>query len=199
MVLPPYLLVSLLYHIRPLCTGVFSVFQNYLLDRVCKISDSLPEDEEIKITDEVWKEIEKLLDMIGEEFYRRFTGTLLILKPNEAFVTGKVKGEKMDNSISKIQGAITRNSELFEELASLYKIFGDASRVKILCALTQSEMNVSEISAFLDITQSAVSHQLRVLKTSGLIKSRRKGKTMIYSLADEHVRTIIDCGMEHIG
>ena len=59
-------------------------------------------------------------------------------------------------------------------------------------------MNVSEISAFLEITQSAVSHQLRILKTSGLVKSKRKGKTIIYSLADQHVRTIIDCGMEHI-
>ena len=104
----------------------------------------------------------------------------------------------MDNSISKIQGAITRNSELFEELASLYKIFGDASRVKILCALTQSEMCVSEISEFLEITQSAVSHQLRVLKTSGLVKIKRSGKNIYYSLADEHVGAIIDCGMEHL-
>ena len=101
----------------------------------------------------------------------------------------------MENSISKIQGAITRNSELFEELANLYKIFGDASRVKILCALTQSEMCVSEISAFLSISQSAVSHQL---KTSNLVKTRREGKNIIYSLTDDHVRTIIDCGMEHI-
>ena len=104
----------------------------------------------------------------------------------------------MDNSILKIQGAITRNSELFEELAGLYKIFGDASRVKILCALTQSEMCVSEISAFLSISQSAVSHQLRILKTSNLVKTRRDGKNIIYSLTDEHIKTIIDCGMEHI-
>ena len=103
-----------------------------------------------------------------------------------------------ESVVSKIQGAITRNSELFEELASLYKIFGDASRVKILCALTQSEMCVSEISEFLSITQSAVSHQLRILKTSNLVKTRRNGKSIIYSLTDEHVRTIIDCGMEHI-
>ena len=104
----------------------------------------------------------------------------------------------MENSISKIQGAITRNSELFEELAQLYKIFADSSRVKILVALTQSEMCVGEISEFLSITQSAVSHQLRILKTSGLVKNRRNGKTIIYSLADEHIKAIIDCGMEHI-
>ena len=98
-----------------------------------------------------------------------------------------VKGEKMDNSISKIQGAITRNSELFEELASLYKIFGDASRVKILCALTQSPMCVSEISAFLSISQSAVSHQLRILKTSNLVKTRREGKNIIYRTMENNL------------
>ena len=103
-----------------------------------------------------------------------------------------------ENVVSKIQGAITRNSELFEELANLYKIFGDASRVKILCALTQSEMCVGEISEFLSITQSAVSHQLRILKSSNLVKSRRQGKNIVYSLTDEHVKTIIDCGMEHL-
>ena len=106
----------------------------------------------------------------------------------------------MENgNVSKIQEAILRNDELFDALAELYKVFGDGTRVRILCALTQSEMNVGDISAFLNITQSAVSHQLRVLKTSGLVKARRDGKAMIYSLADEHVGTIIDCGMEHIG
>ena len=111
-----------------------------------------------------------------------------------------VKGEKtMDsNTISRIQAIITKNSELFEELAQLYKIFGDSSRVKILCALTQSEMCVGEISEFLSITQSAVSHQLRILKSSNLVKSRRQGKNIVYSLTDEHVKTIIDCGMEHL-
>lgn len=104
----------------------------------------------------------------------------------------------MDNSISRIQGAITRNSQLFEEVADLFKIFGDSSRLKILVALTQSDMCVSEISEFLSITQSAVSHQLRILKTSNLVKTRRVGKNIIYSLTDEHIKTIIDCGMEHI-
>ena len=102
------------------------------------------------------------------------------------------------NAILKIQEAITRNSELFEGLANLYKLFADASRVKILVALTQSEMCVSEISEFLSITQSAVSHQLRILKSSNLVKTRRDGKNIIYSVTDHHVRTIIDCGMEHI-
>ena len=102
------------------------------------------------------------------------------------------------NTISRIQTIITKNSELFEDLAQLYKLFADSSRVKILCALTQSEMCVGEISEFLSITQSAVSHQLRILKSSNLVKSRRQGKNIVYSLTDEHVKTIIDCGMEHL-
>ena len=102
------------------------------------------------------------------------------------------------NAIAKIKEAITRNNELLDALADLYKVFADTTRVKILCALTQSDMCVGEISEFLDITQSAVSHQLRTLKASSLVKSQRKGKSIVYSLADEHVRTIIDCGMEHI-
>jgi ArsR family transcriptional regulator len=102
------------------------------------------------------------------------------------------------NTMLKIKEAIERNNEVMEELANLYKVFSDSSRVKILCALTQSEMCVNEISEFLDITQSAVSHQLRTLKAGGLVKTKRAGKNIVYSLADDHVRTIIDCGMEHI-
>ena len=105
----------------------------------------------------------------------------------------------MNTNISRIQDVINRNAELFEELAELYKNFSDSSRVKILVALTQSAMCVREISEFLSITQSAVSHQLRILKSSNLVKARREGKNMIYSLVDEHIKTIIDCGMEHIG
>lgn len=105
----------------------------------------------------------------------------------------------MENeSISKIKEAILRNNEVLDALADLYKVFADSTRVKILVALTQSEMCVGEISEFLEITQSAVSHQLRVLKTGGLVKCKREGKSIIYSLADAHVRTMIDCGMQHI-
>ena len=102
------------------------------------------------------------------------------------------------DKIIKIKEAILRSNDVLEELADLYKVFGDSTRVKILTALTQSEMCVSEISEFLEITQSAVSHQLRVLKTSGLVKIKRSGKNIYYSLADEHVGAIIDCGMEHL-
>lgn len=85
------------------------------------------------------------------------------------------------------------------DLAELFKIFGDSTRVKILYALVDTEMNVTEISSFLKMTQPAISQQLRVLKTNGLVKFRREGKSLIYSLADDHVKTILNIGMEHLG
>ena len=84
------------------------------------------------------------------------------------------------------------------DLAELFKIFGDSSRIKILFALFEKEMAVNELSAFLSMTQSAVSHQLRILKTNGLVKFRRDGKSLIYSLADGHVTSILSQGLEHI-
>ena len=85
------------------------------------------------------------------------------------------------------------------DLAELFKIFGDSSRIKILFALFKKEMAVNELSAFLSMTQSAVSHQLRILKTNGLVKFRRDGKSLIYSLADGHVTSILSQGLDHIG
>ena len=85
------------------------------------------------------------------------------------------------------------------DLAELFKIFGDSSRIKILFALFEKEMAVNELSAFLSMTQSAVSHQLRILKTNGLVKFRRDGKSLIYSLADGHVTSILSQGLDHIG
>lgn len=85
------------------------------------------------------------------------------------------------------------------DLAELFKIFGDSTRVKILYALVDTEMNVTEISSFLKMTQPAISQQLRVLKLNGLVKFRRDGKSLIYSLADDHVKTILSIGMEHLG
>ena len=84
------------------------------------------------------------------------------------------------------------------ELAELYKIFGDHTRIRILCVLWESEVCVCDIASLLSMTQSAISHQLRVLKQARLIKSRRQGKTVFYSLADEHVITIINSALEHI-
>ena len=84
------------------------------------------------------------------------------------------------------------------ELAELYKVFGDSSRVRILCTLSQQELCVCDLAELLRLSQSAVSHQLRVLKNSKLVKFRREGKTVYYSLADGHVARILSQGMEHI-
>ena len=83
-------------------------------------------------------------------------------------------------------------------LGDFYKIFGDSTRIKILYVLLQSEMCVCDISAVLDMTQSAISHQLKILKHSKLVKCKRVGKSMIYSLADSHVENIVNQGMKHI-
>lgn len=88
--------------------------------------------------------------------------------------------------------------ELIKELADFYKVFGDATRVKILCVLLESEMCVCDLAELLEMTQSAISHQLRVLKQMKLVKNRREGKTVYYSLADGHIQNIISQGMEHI-
>ena len=88
--------------------------------------------------------------------------------------------------------------ELLNELADFYKVFGDATRIKILCVLLRSEMCVCDLAEMLGMTQSAISHQLRVLKQMKLVKNRREGKTVYYSLADGHIQNIISQVMEHI-
>ena len=87
---------------------------------------------------------------------------------------------------------------LLKELADFYKAFGDSTRIKILCVLLESEMCVCDLAEVLGMTQSAISHQLRVLKQMKLVKNRREGKTVYYSLSDGHIQTIISQGMEHI-
>ena len=85
-----------------------------------------------------------------------------------------------------------------DDAAELFKVFGDSTRARIICALTVSELCVCDLSCLLNMSQSAISHQLRSLKQSRLVKARREGKTVFYSLADGHVRTILDQGMEHV-
>lgn len=84
------------------------------------------------------------------------------------------------------------------DLAELFKIFGDSTRIKILWALDESEMCVCDLAFLLNMTQSAISHQLRVLKQASLVKNRREGKIVFYSLIDEHVKQIFDQGLIHI-
>ena len=88
--------------------------------------------------------------------------------------------------------------ELLCDLADLFKLFGDTTRMRILFSLFEAEMCVCDIAQLLNMNQSAISHQLRILKQNRLVKSRREGKPIFYSLADEHVRTIIAQGQEHI-
>ncbi|NLC44330.1 MAG: winged helix-turn-helix transcriptional regulator [Clostridiales bacterium] len=88
--------------------------------------------------------------------------------------------------------------EILLDLAELFKVFGDSTRIRILWALEESEMCVCDIANLLNMTQSAISHQLRVLRQAALVKSRRDGKVVYYSLDDEHVEQIIDQGMTHI-
>lgn len=91
------------------------------------------------------------------------------------------------------------DEEILYDLAELFKVFGDSTRIKILYVLLESEMCVCDIAALLNMTQSAISHQLRVLKASSLVKFRREGKAIFYSLADDHVCTILSQGMDHVG
>jgi ArsR family transcriptional regulator len=84
------------------------------------------------------------------------------------------------------------------DLSELFKVFGDSTRIKILWALTEAEMCVCDITALLGMTQSAISHQLRVLKQARLVKHRKEGKIVYYSLDDEHIRQIFDQGLTHI-
>lgn len=90
------------------------------------------------------------------------------------------------------------SNQLINTLSDFFKIFGDTTRVKIMCALDKSEMCVGDISVLLDMTVSAVSHQLKILREASLVKTKRQGKVVFYSLADEHVQRIIECGIEHI-
>jgi len=84
------------------------------------------------------------------------------------------------------------------DLAELFKAFSDSTRVKILLALFEGELNVSQLVEKIGATQTAVSHQLRSLKASHLVRCRREGKNMFYSLADDHVKIIMDCAIEHV-
>ena len=88
--------------------------------------------------------------------------------------------------------------ELLYDLAELFRVFGDSTRIKILYALFESELCVNDIAQVVGLSQSAVSHQLRLLKTNKLVRFRRDGKTIYYALDDDHVRSMIALGMEHV-
>ena len=84
------------------------------------------------------------------------------------------------------------------DVADLFKVFGDSTRARMICALTVSEMCVCDIAALLGMTSSAISHQLRILKQAGIVRNRRVGKIVYYSLADEHIRQLFTVAFEHV-
>ena len=100
-------------------------------------------------------------------------------------------------TIKAVEAMMPETEQLYQ-LAELFKIFGDSTRIKILYVLLEQEMCVCDLAQLLNMTQSAISHQLRILKQSRLVKFRRDGKTIFYSLLDEHVHSILSQGMEHI-
>ncbi len=99
--------------------------------------------------------------------------------------------------VSYVASKMPEMDDLFE-VAELFKAFGDLTRARIICALTQSEMCVSDLSVLLEMNQSAVSHQLRLLKQARLVKTRRDGKIRYYSLADEHIQKLFQVAFEHV-
>ena len=99
--------------------------------------------------------------------------------------------------LDKVRAGLPDEDELYD-LAELFKVFGDSTRIRILFVLFEAEVCVCDLAAALSMTQSAISHQLRILKQNKLVKCRREGKSVFYSLADDHVRSIIAQGREHI-
>lgn len=102
-----------------------------------------------------------------------------------------------EDCVRKTRAAMPEEEKLLD-LADLFKVFGDSTRVKIICALCQSELCVCDIAALFGMTKSAISHQLRVLKQSKIVRYRRDGKVVFYSLDDEHIKGIFNQGLSHV-
>lgn len=105
--------------------------------------------------------------------------------------------EVHEDLLKIVNETLPEETELYD-LAELFKVFGDSTRIRILFVLFEAEVCVCDLAKALNMTQSAISHQLRILKQNKLVKNRREGKSIFYSLADDHVRTIISMGREHI-
>ena len=105
--------------------------------------------------------------------------------------------EVHEDLLKIVNDTLPEETELYD-LAELFKVFGDSTRIRILFVLFEAEVCVCDLAKVLNMTQSAISHQLRILKQNKLVKNRREGKSIFYSLADDHVRTIINQGRDHI-
>ena len=102
-----------------------------------------------------------------------------------------------EDIVNQVRDKMPQEESLYN-LAELFKVFGDSTRIRILWSLHEAEMCVCDIAVLLNMTQSAISHQLRVLKQANLVKNRKEGKVVYYSLVDDHVREIFDQGLIHI-
>lgn len=120
---------------------------------------------------------------------------------NSAVNTGAEEKQEFlcvhENTVKKVCENMPDEETLYD-LAELFRIFGDSTRIKILFSLFEAELCVGDIATLLKISQTAVSHQLRILKANKLVTARKDGKNIFYSLADDHVRTIIGMGIDHI-
>ena len=105
--------------------------------------------------------------------------------------------EVHEDLLKIVNETLPEETELYD-LAELFKVFGDSTRIRILFVLFEAEVCVCDLAKVLNMTQSAISHQLRILKQNKLVKNRREGKSIFYSLADDHVRSIINQGRDHI-
>lgn len=105
--------------------------------------------------------------------------------------------EVHENLLKIVNETLPDETKLYD-LAELFKVFGDSTRIRILYVLFEAEVCVCDLASALNMNQSAISHQLRILKQNRLVKSHREGKSVFYSLADDHVRTILAQGEEHI-
>ena len=115
------------------------------------------------------------------------------MEPVETCEEKTIHPEQVDSVVKDLPP-----DEMLFDLAELFKIFGDSTRIKILYVLFEAELCVCDIAAVLGMSQSAISHQLRTIKHARLVKNRREGKTIYYSLADDHVKTIIGMAIEHL-
>lgn len=121
----------------------------------------------------------------------------MLLRDTEARMEESAYLQVDEEMVNKVRETMPPEEEM-QDLAEFYRVFGDATRLKILYVLLCSEMCVYDIANLIGMSQSAVSHQLRILKQMDLVKNRREGKTIFYSLADAHIVTILSQGLDHI-
>ena len=133
----------------------------------------------------------------SKKIYRRIYTDGYIMENEEIILTKCVLAEKHKNIVGDVRANLPTDDELIE-IAELFKVFGDSTRTKIISALTYSELCVDVLAASLNMTKSAISHQLRILRQTKIVKYRKSGKEVYYSLDDEHIVRIYQLAKEHL-